>query len=54
MSQITIQLLIVAFYNLFILSLAVTVVALYDWSAWWILGAVLLFASSKTKDEDEQ
>ena len=45
----TSHLVICALYNLFILSLAVTMVALYNWSAWWILGAVLLFAT--TKDE---
>lgn len=47
MSQETIQLAICAVYNLFILSLAVTLVALHGWSAWWILGAVLCFASPK-------
>jgi hypothetical protein len=50
MKQETTHLIIIAVYNLFILSLAVTMVALYNWSAWWILGAVLLFARG-CKDE---
>jgi len=52
MKQETTHIIIVALYNLFILSLAVTMVALYNWSAWWILGAVLLFGNYK-KDKDE-
>jgi len=52
MKQETVHLIIVALYNLFILSLAVIMVALYNWSAWWILGAVLLFGNYK-KDKDE-
>ena len=47
MSQETIQLAICAVYNLFILSLATVLVALYGWSAWWMLGAIACFASPK-------
>lgn len=50
MDKETIHLIICALYNLFILSLGVTMVALYNWSAWWILGAVLLFANYKDND----
>lgn len=53
MSQDTIQLFIVAFYNLFILSLAVTLIVFYNWSAWWMLGAVLIFATHKSDKENE-
>ena len=48
MREETIQLAICAIYNLFILSLAVVLVALFGWSAWWMLGAVACFASPKS------
>jgi hypothetical protein len=53
MSQETLQLIICAVYNLFILSLAVCLVAFHGWSAWWMLGAVLCFATHKNDKERE-
>jgi len=54
MDKEIIILLICAFYNLFILSLAVVMVGFYGWSSWWILGAVLCFTSPKrVKNDDE-
>jgi hypothetical protein len=54
MTEETIQLAICAVYNLFILSLSVVLVALYGWSAWWILGAVACFASPKNCFKDSE
>ena len=49
MSELTQNLLICAFYNLFILSLAVYLIVFHDWSLWWILGAVACFTSPGTE-----
>jgi len=54
MSQETIQLSICALYNLIILSMAITLVVFYDWSAWWMLGAVACFASPRSCFKDSE
>ena len=54
MTQETIHLIICAIYNLFILSLAVCLVAFHNWSAWWMLGAVFCFASPKSCFKDRE
>ena len=48
MTENTQHLLICAIYNLFILSLTVCLIVFYDWSMWWMLGAIACFASPRS------
>lgn len=41
----------VLIYNLIIIAGTAFLVAVYGWSAWWFLLAVLLLMSTKDKDE---
>lgn len=54
MTEFTQNLLICAFYNLFILSLAIVLIVYQDWSLWWILGAVACFTSPGTERRRNQ